>query len=123
MNRRPYRIHLQEGRLDWSELTIEAIPSPEPRYAASAIAARCGVHIQTVISYERYGVIEPAATEKGPPLYSDADVDRVLRVRRLIDDLGVNLAGAAAIIQLREQLVALQRELVAVREAHLDPDQ
>ena len=122
MHRRPYEFQVQDRRINWSELTVEAIPSPEPRHAVSAVAARCGVHVQTVIRYERYGVIEPAATDVGPPLYSDADVERVLRVRRLIDDLGVNLAGAAAIVQLREQLVALQRELIAAREAQSDPD-
>lgn len=121
MNRPRHAWHIHERRIDWSAMVVEAPLSREPRHAASAVAARCGVHIQTVISYERHGVIEPAATELGARLYSDADVEQVRRVRRLIDELGVNLSGAAAIIQLREQIIALQRELVAREEARSAP--
>ncbi len=97
----------------WTQIVIEEEPSGEPRYAITAVAARTGVGVQTVRRYEAYGLIEPAPPVAGPRLYSEADVERVRRVRRLVDDLGVNLAGAAAILHLREQLVALQRELVA----------
>jgi hypothetical protein len=38
-----------------------------------------------------------------------------MRAQRLIDDLGVNIAGAAAVLQLREQIIALQQELLAIR--------
>ncbi len=100
----------------WIELAIEDEPDREPRYAIAAVAARSGVRVQTVRHYQRYGLIEPATVETGLPLFSDADIERVRRVRRLVDDLGVNLAGAAAILHLRDQLVALQRELVALRE-------
>ena len=89
----------------------------EHRYAITAVAARCGVHVETVRRYERFGLIEPVAVEAGVRLYSEADIERVRRVRRLIDDLGVNLAGAAAILHMREQLLALQRELRSLREA------
>ena len=38
------------------------------------------------------------------------------RIRRLVEDLGINLAGAAAVMHLREQVIALQRELDDLRE-------
>jgi MerR family transcriptional regulator/heat shock protein HspR len=40
----------------------------------------------------------------------------VQRIRRLVDDLGINLAGAAAVMHLRQQVIALQRELNELRE-------
>ena len=90
--------------------------SPVPRYAITAVAARSGVHVQTVRRYERFGLVAGTRIDAGLPLYSEVDIDRVRRVRRLVDDLGVNLAGAAAILHLRDQLLELQRELRALRE-------
>jgi MerR family transcriptional regulator/heat shock protein HspR len=91
-------------------------PSHEPRYAVTAVAVRVGLRVETVRRYEAFGLIESARDETGLARYSDADIDRIRRARRLIDDLGVNLAGAAAILHLRQQLLALQRELRALRE-------
>jgi DNA-binding transcriptional MerR regulator len=90
--------------------------SPEPRYAIAAVAARTGVHITTIRRYEEAGVVEAVTVQSGARLYSEADIDRIWRARRLIDDLGVNLAGAAAILHLREQLIALQREFQVLQE-------
>ncbi len=103
------------GVVRWVDLVIEEEPDREPRYALSAVAARSGVRVQTVRHYQRFGLIEPARVGPGMLLYSDADIERVRRIRRLVDDLGVNLAGAAAILHLREQMIALQRELVTLR--------
>jgi DNA-binding transcriptional MerR regulator len=90
--------------------------NPEPRYAITAVAARTGVHVTTIRRYEAAGLVEATTARTGARLYSDADIDRIWRARRLIDDLGVNLAGAAAILHLREQLIALQRELLVLRD-------
>ncbi len=90
--------------------------NPEPRYAINVVAARTGVHVTTIRRYEEAGVVESITVQSGSRLYSDADIDRIWRARRLMDDLGVNLAGAAAILHLREQLIALQHEFQALRE-------
>lgn len=87
----------------------------EPRYAISVVAARCGVRTATLRRYEEWGLVEPARSGR-QRLYSEADIDRVKRIRRLVDDLGVNLAGAAAVLHLRHQLISLQREMQALRE-------
>ena len=97
---------------DW---IVEGSPPDEPRYAISVVAARCGVHTATLRRYEEWGLIEPSLSGRRR-LYSDADIDRVLRVRRLVSDLGVNLAGAAAVLHLRQQVVALQRELQKLQD-------
>ena len=91
-------------------------PNPEPRYAIAVVAARTGVHVTTIRRYEAAGLVEAVSVQSGVRLYSEADIDRIWRARRLIDDLGVNVAGAAAILHLREQLIALQRELHLLQE-------
>ena len=87
----------------------------EPRYAISVVAARCGVRKGTLRRYEEWGLLEPTRSGR-QRLYSEADIDHVLRIRRLVDDLGVNLAGAAAVLHLRQQVISLQRELDTLRE-------
>ena len=107
-----------------AQFWLEPEPNTEPRYPIGAFAARAGLRIQVIRRYEAQGLIEPVAVDVAePPRYSEADVERVRRVRRLVDDLGVNLAGAAAILHLREQLIALQRELLALQAAGVDPAQ
>lgn len=99
-----------------SPVNRDALLNPEPRYAINVVAARTGVHVTTIRRYEEAGVVESITVQSGARLYSDADIDRIWRARRLIDDLGVNLAGAAAILHLREQLITLQLEFQALRD-------
>jgi MerR family transcriptional regulator/heat shock protein HspR len=87
----------------------------EPRYAISVVAARCGVRKGTLRRYEEWGLLEPVRAGRRR-LYSETDIEHVQRVRRLVEDLGINLAGAAAVMHLREQVIALQRELEDLRE-------
>jgi len=86
-------------------------PSREPRFAIGVVAARCGIHPQTLRQYERLGLVEPQRTSGNFRLYSEADIERLLRIQRLVNDLGVNLAGAEVILNMREQLLALHRQL------------
>jgi MerR family transcriptional regulator, heat shock protein HspR len=98
---------------DW--LTDEDEPGTQPQYAMSLVAARSGLGRTTLLRYEEWGVVSPARKGK-ERLYSEADLDRLMRAQRLIDDLGVNIAGAAAALHLREQIIALQRELMVLRD-------
>ena len=97
---------------DW--LTDDDEPGTQPQYAMSLVAARSGLGRTTLLRYEEWGVVNPARSGRDR-LYSEADLDRLMRAQRLIDDLGVNMAGEAAVLQLREQIIALQRELTALR--------
>jgi MerR family transcriptional regulator/heat shock protein HspR len=97
------------------DLIIDDGPSEEPRYAISVVAARCGVQTGTLRRYEEWGLVEPARAGR-QRLYSEADVEQVKRIRRLMDDLGINLAGAAAVMHLRQQVISLQREMRAIRQ-------
>jgi MerR family transcriptional regulator/heat shock protein HspR len=97
---------------DW--LSDDDEPGTQPQYAMSIVAARSGLGRTSLLRYEEWGVVNPARSGRDR-LYSEADLDRLIRAQRLIDDLGVNIAGAAAVLQLREQIIALQRELMALR--------
>ncbi len=87
----------------------------EPRHAISVVTARAGVARTTLLRYEEWGLLEPARSGR-QRLYSEADIEQVMRVRRLTDDLGINLAGAAAVLHLRQQVIALQRDMQALLE-------
>lgn len=68
--------------------------------------------------YERAGLL-PAGGEAGPsggrPRYSEADLQRARRIRRLERDLGLNLAGVQVVLHLLEQVEMLRGELEALK--------
>ena len=87
----------------------------EPAFIISVAARMLGVHAQTLRYYERAGVLIPSRSQGRIRLYSRADIDRVRQIQRLIDDLGVNLAGAEIIINMSGKLRALEQENEALR--------
>lgn len=87
----------------------------EPAFIISVAARMLGVHAQTLRYYERVGLVVPSRSRGRIRLYSRADLDRVRQVQRLIDDLGVNLAGAEVIIDMSARLRALEEENAALR--------
>ncbi len=93
----------------------EELPEDEPLYIISVAARMVGMHEQTLRYYERMGIIRPARSKGRIRLYSRRDIDRLRQVQRLIDELGVNLAGAEAILKLREHIAALERQLEDLR--------
>ena len=65
-------------------------------YVISIAAIKAEVHEQTLRHYERLGLISPARkgdSPHSPRLYSNHDIERVMQIRNLMQDLGVNLAG------------------------------
>lgn len=90
--------------------------SGEPRtYSIKVAAQLSGMHEQTLRLYERRGLLAPARTRGNIRRYSDADIEQIRFIKRLVDDLGVNLAGVEVIIQLRRQILDLRAELEDVR--------
>src|SRR5438874_20322 len=87
----------------------------QPRYVISVAAQILGVHPQTLRLYEREGLVEPKRTGGKIRLYSERDIEKVRCVMRLTNDLGVNLAGAEAILYMRERIVQMHRQLDEVR--------
>ncbi|NTU81681.1 MAG: MerR family transcriptional regulator [Chloroflexales bacterium] len=85
-------------------------------YTIRVAAQRAGMHEQSLRMYERRGLISPARTRGNIRRFSDDDIEQIRFIRRLVDDLGVNLAGVEVIIQLRRQLLEAQIELSKLRE-------
>ncbi len=88
-------------------------------YVISIAARLVGMHQQTLRYYERAGLIEPKRTGGNIRMYSNTDIQRIRQAQRLVDELGVNLAGVDIILRMSEQIRALQEELAATR-AELD---
>lgn len=77
-----------------------------------SIAARLvGLHEQTLRYYERAGLLEPARSKGRIRLYSLHDLERVRQIRRLTEDLGVNLAGVEVILRLTDRIRELESRL------------
>lgn len=86
-------------------------------YVISVAAELAGVHPQTLRIYERRGLLQPARTTGGNRRYSNADIQRLLRISELAE-AGMNLEGIrqvleleAHVAQLRVEVAQLQREL------------
>src|SRR5690349_17926541 len=95
-------------------LTVDAFGSQLPSNAAFVIsvAARLvGVHEQTLRYYERAGLVEPARSKGRIRLYSLHDLERVRQIRRLTDEMGVNLAGVEVIMRLTDRIRDLEEHI------------
>ncbi len=80
----------------------------EPRYVISVAAKILGIQTHTLRYYERTGVVEPSRSQGNIRLYSERDLDQLRRVKNLMEDLGVNLAGAEVILRMAQQIEQLQ---------------
>ena len=100
-------------------------------YMISAVAEMYGIHPQTLRLYEREGLLKPSRTEGNTRLYTDEDLLRLEFILSLARDLGVNIAGIAIILQMRERMEETQHQIqdfvqyiqreVLVRAAAADP--
>jgi MerR family transcriptional regulator/heat shock protein HspR len=71
----------------------------------------CGVHPQTLRQYERIGLVVPSRAGAKNRLYSDDDIQRVRRIQRLTQDMGVNLAGVELILRLLDDMEDMRRDM------------
>jgi len=88
----------------------------EPVYLISVVATMLNIHPQTLRQYEREGLVEPSRTQGRMRLYSQRDIDRMKLILRLTRQMGVNLAGVDIVLQLKEQIDQMQKEIDALRE-------
>jgi len=88
----------------------------EPVYLISVVATMLNIHPQTLRQYEREGLVEPSRTQGRMRLYSQRDIDRMKLILRLTRQMGVNLAGVDIILQLKEQIDEMQKEIDTLRE-------
>lgn len=88
-----------------------ASPRPEhdpqrPVYVISVAASIVSVHPRTLRIYEDEGLLCPARTPTNIRLYSENDIRRILWIRHLTQERGVNLAGIRILFELEERLGA-----------------
>jgi MerR family transcriptional regulator/heat shock protein HspR len=80
-------------------------------YMISAVAEMYGIHPQTLRLYEREGLLKPSRTEGNTRLYTDEDIQRLEFILNLARDLGVNISGIAIILQMRERMEIMQKQM------------
>ncbi len=84
---------------------------PNAAFVISVAARLVGVHEQTLRYYERAGLVEPARSKGRIRLYSLYDLERVRQIRRLTDEMGVNLAGVEVIMRLTDRIRELEHNI------------
>src|SRR5205085_11445252 len=80
-------------------------------YMISAVAEMYGIHPQTLRLYEREGLLKPSRSEGNTRYYTEKDLERLEFILSLARDLGVNISGIAIILQMRERMEEMQREI------------
>ena len=88
----------------------------EPCYVISVAARMVGMHAQSLRNYERVGLIRPSRSRGRVRYYSQADIERLRNIQRMMADLGVNLAGVEVILNMRETMARMEREMERLRE-------
>ena len=80
-------------------------------YMISVVAQKYNIHPQTLRLYEREGLLKPSRTDGNTRLYSEDDLQRLETILSLTRDLGVNLAGVEIILNMRQKMDEMQREV------------
>ncbi len=87
------------------------IDSNEPCYVISIAARILGIQSHTLRYYERIGIIAPSRSRGNIRLYSERDIAQLRRIKTLMDDLGVNLAGVEVILRMSQRMTDLQNRV------------
>ena len=82
----------------------------------SSVAELYKLHPQTLRLYERVGLLKPSRSQGNTRLYTDADLERLEVILTLARDMGVNLAGIEIILNMREKMIEMERQMVEFAE-------
>ena len=91
-------------------------PRETQTFLISVAAVSAGMHAQTLRTYDRLGLVSPERSAGGGRRYSERDVELLREIQRLSQDEGVNLAGIKRIIELTNQVEALQSRIAEMAE-------
>ena len=80
-------------------------------YMISAIAETYDIHPQTLRLYEREGLLKPSRSDGNTRLYTQEDIERLELILNLTRDLGVNLAGVEVVLNMRQRMEEMQRDM------------
>ncbi len=97
-------------------------PRKKAGYVIGAVADTYKIHPQTLRLYERHGLLKPSRSLGNTRLYTDRDLERLELILTLTRDMGVNLAGVEVVLNMREKMERMQKEiedLVAFVREHI----
>src|SRR5256884_926953 len=80
-------------------------------YMISSVAELYKLHPQTLRLYERVGLLKPSRSQGNTRLYTDADLERLEVILTLARDMGVNLAGIEIILNMREKMIEMEKQM------------
>ena len=80
-------------------------------YMISAVAALYKLHPQTLRLYERVGLLKPSRSQGNTRLYTEGDLERLDVILTLARDMGVNLAGIEIILNMREKMMEMEKQM------------
>ena len=86
-------------------------------YMISAVAELYKLHPQTLRLYERVGLLKPSRSQGNTRLYTDSDLERLDVILTLARDMGVNLAGVEIILNMREKMIEMEKQMTEFAEA------
>jgi len=86
-------------------------------YVMQVAAMLTGLHPQTLRKYERAGFVNPIRINT-LRLYSDADIAQCRMIRRLVDEMGLNLAGVELALNMGEKLLELKKRFLEDNETN-----
>jgi MerR family transcriptional regulator/heat shock protein HspR len=85
-------------------------------YMISAVAEMYNIHPQTLRLYEREGLLGPSRSDGNTRLYTQQDLEQLETILNLTRDLGVNLGGVEIILNMRQRMEEMQKEMQAFVE-------
>ena len=85
-------------------------------YMISAVAEMYNIHPQTLRLYEREGILLPSRSNGNTRLYTQSDLERLEFILKLARDLGVNITGIHIILNMRERMSEMEKEMQAFVE-------
>ena len=94
-----------------------AIDRNAPIFVISVAAELAEMHPQTLRQYDRLGLVSPDRTAGRGRRYSARDIELLRQVQALSQDEGINLAGIKRIIELENQVAALQSRVAELQTA------
>ena len=97
-------------------MTNESPFADEPCYFISIASRMVGIHAQTLRYYERVGLVRPSRSMGRQRLYSYRDVQKLMQIKALTEDMGVNLAGVEVVLKLMGHVAGLETQVGQLTE-------
>jgi MerR family transcriptional regulator/heat shock protein HspR len=94
----------------------DTIPRDEPCYTIGIVARMVDLHPQTLRNYEQNGLVVPQRSDGNIRLYSQREIERLRKINRLTQELGVNLAGVEIILRMSDQIETLHGQISTLQQ-------